>query len=177
VTFGGTLAPLYFVSSTQINLQVPWSVAGLASTTVVVTNNGQISLGYTQALRPLDPAIFVASNGRMAVLNQAGVQITPSNPASAGQLLSLFATGLGAVTPTIATGQLTPLTALYNTTNPASITVGSANASVGFAGLAPGFVGLYQINFTVPAGLGVGDQALVLGIGNITSLPLPLAVH
>jgi uncharacterized protein (TIGR03437 family) len=156
---------------------VPWEVAGQSSTPVLVTNNGQTSLAYTQALRPLDPAIFVASNGRMAVLTQAGAQITTSNPASAGQVLSLYATGLGPVSPAIKTGQLTPVGTLYNTTNQATVTVGSANASVSFAGLAPNFVGLYQINFTVPAGLAAGDQSLVLGVGNITSPPLPLAVH
>ena len=177
VTVGGTFAPLYYVSSSQINMQVPWEVSGKSSTPVVVTNSGQVSLTYTQVLRPLDPAIFVAGNGRMAVLTLAGVQITASNPASAGQVLSLYATGLGPVNPAIATGQLTPIGPLYNTTGAASVTVGSANASVGFAGLAPGFVGLYQINFTVPAGLAAGDQPLVLGVGNITSLPLPLAVH
>jgi uncharacterized protein (TIGR03437 family) len=81
------------------------------------------------------------------------------------------------VSPAISTGQLAPLGTLYNTTAQATVTVGSANASVGFSGLAPGFVGLYQINFTVPAGLAAGNQALVIGVGNITSLPLSLAVN
>jgi uncharacterized protein (TIGR03437 family) len=176
VTFDGTPAPLYYVGANQINLQVPWEVAGKTSTTVLVANNGQNSLPYTLSLRPLDPAMFVAGNGRVTVVDQAGNQITPSNPASAGQQLSIYATGLGSVNGTIKTGQLTPAGTLFSTTAPASVTAG-ANASVSFCGLAPGFVGLYQINFTLPASLTAGDQPLVLGIGNLTSPTLPLAVR
>jgi adhesin/invasin len=178
VTVGGTPAPLYFVGANQINLQVPWEVAGNSSTPVVVSNNGQSGLPFTLQLRPVDPAVFVASNGSPAVLNQAGAQITSSNPASAGQVLSLYATGLGPVSPAIKTGQLAPVSgALYNTAAQATVTVGASNASVSFSGLAPGYVGLYQINFAVPAGLAAGNQVLVIGVGNITSPALTLAVH
>jgi uncharacterized protein (TIGR03437 family) len=177
VTVGGTPAPLYYVSATQINMQVPWQAAGNASTPVLVTNNGQASLAYTLPLRALDPGIFVNSDGSAAVLSQAGTQITPSNPATPGQVLSIYATGLGPVSPAIQTGQLTPLGTLYNTTNQPTVTVGSSSASVSFAGLAPNFVGLYQINFTVPAGIAAGNLPLVVGVGGITSAPLILAVN
>jgi uncharacterized protein (TIGR03437 family) len=186
VTFDGTPGPLYYVSANQVNLQVPFQVAGKASTTVLLSYNGQTSPPYVLNLRAVDPAVFIA-NGRMAILNAAGAQITASNPAHAGDVLSIYATGLGSVSAqctgtqctaiTIATGQLAPLTPLFTTTSTTTVSVNGLGALVSFAGLAPTFCGLYQVNFTVPTGLTPGDQPLTLSIGGVASAPLPLAVH
>jgi len=42
-TVNGVDAPLYYVSPTQINLQVPWQTTAGASATLVVNNNGQLA--------------------------------------------------------------------------------------------------------------------------------------
>jgi len=113
-----------------------------------------------------------AANLTPASLSLVAVQGSSPNPQTT---VNAYPSVAAPVSSIILTGQLTPLgTTLYNTTGPVSITVTDASASVGLAGLAPGFVGLYQINFTVPTDLAAGDQPLVLGIGNITSLPLVL---
>ncbi len=190
VTIGGIPAPLYFVSATQVNMQVPFEMQGKSSAAVVLTyNNGQ-SPTYTLPLRTADPGIFI-SNGRMAILNVAGSQITPSNPAHVGDYVSIFATGLGTVQAqctgtgctaiTIQTGQLAPTTPLFNTQGTVTVTIGGQPANVTFSGLAPLFAGLYQVNVQVPAGTAAGDQPLVLQIatssGTVVTQPLPLAVH
>jgi uncharacterized protein (TIGR03437 family) len=175
VAFNGTPAALFYVGSTQINLQVPWEVGTATSTSVLVTAAGQTSAPYALSLRPIDPAVFI-SGGRMAILDQTGAQITPSYPASAGAVLSMYATGLGAVSPAVQSGQIAP-NGLTPTVAKTTVSVGGVNAPVGYAGLAPGFVGLYQVNFTVPSGLPSGDQSLVMTVGGIAMAPLPLAVH
>jgi uncharacterized protein (TIGR03437 family) len=175
VTFNGTPAALFYVGNTQINLQVPWEVGTAASTSVLVTAAGQTGSPYTLSLRPIDPAIFI-SGGRMAILDQTGSQITASHPGSAGAVLSMYATGLGAVNPAVKSGQIAP-NGLTPTAATTTVTVGAVNAPVGYAGLAPGFVGLYQVNFTVPSGLASGDQSLVMTTGGVSTAPLPLAVH
>jgi uncharacterized protein (TIGR03437 family) len=175
VTFNGTPAALFYVSGAQINLEVPWEVGTATSATVLVTAAGQTSTSYTVQLRPVDPAIFI-SGGRMAILDQTGAQITPNHPAPAGAVLSMYATGLGAVNPAVKSGQPAP-NALTPTVATSTISVNGVNAPVGYSGLAPGFVGLYQINFTVPSGLPSGDQSLVLTTGGISTAPLPLAVQ
>jgi uncharacterized protein (TIGR03437 family) len=173
---GTIAAPLYYASAGQLNLQVPYEVGTQASTTVQVTTTGIPGPTYTLQLRPADPAIFIA-NGRMAILDQSGRLINAGNPASPNQALTIFATGLGAVNPAIATGTLAPLGTLFNTLSLATVTLGGTAANVSFSGLAPTFVGLYQINFTVPSGVAGGDQPLILGIGTQQTLPLPLAVR
>jgi uncharacterized protein (TIGR03437 family) len=175
VTIDGIAAPMFYVSANQINMQVPWEVGTKTMAAVLVTVNGKTGPPRQLLLQPFDPAIFVA-NGRPAVLNQVGQLITPGSPASSGQPLSIYATGLGAVTPAITTGEPAPLGTLFNTLAPATVRVGGAAAKVSFSGLAPGFAGLYQVNFTMPAGLTTGDQSLILAIGGQQTVSLPLAV-
>jgi adhesin/invasin len=50
-----------------------------------------------------------------------------------------------------------------------SLTVGGKTAAVSYAGLAPTYAGLYQINFTVPAGLTPGNQPIVLTIDGVST--------
>jgi uncharacterized protein (TIGR03437 family) len=176
VTFDGTPAPLFYVGLNQINLQVPWELGAKTLTTMLVTANGQAGPARALQLQAADPAIFMA-NGRMAILDAAGAQIIPGNPASAGAMLSIYATGLGAVNPPASSGQLTPTGMFFNTMAAATVTVGGIDALVSFAGLAPGLVGAYQVNFSVPAGLAGGDQPLILNIGGSSTVPLPLAVR
>jgi trimeric autotransporter adhesin len=186
VTFDGIPGPLFYVSSNQLNIQAPFELAGKTSTTVVLTSNGQTGPPFVLNLRATDPAVFIA-NQRMAILNASGALITPTNPAHVGDTLSLYATGLGPVSAqctvpactaiTIATGQLAPLTPLFNTQSQATVTIAGVAAQVSFSGLAPSFCGLYQVNFTVPSGVGTGDQPLVLGVGLAASAPLPLAIR
>jgi uncharacterized protein (TIGR03437 family) len=88
-------------------------------------------------------AIFHASNNTL---------VTQDNQAFRDEVLTMYATGLGAVTPTVAAGAAAPLAPLSNVTVAPQVCIGGHRYIMtgGFAGLAPGFVGLYQLNFTVP---------------------------
>jgi uncharacterized protein (TIGR03437 family) len=127
-------------------------------------------------LRAVDPGIFLA-NGLMAVFDQTGTQITPGYPAPAGAVLAVYATGLGAVSPAVQSGQVTPTGTLFSTVASTTITVGGIPASVVFSGLTPGFVGLYQVNFTLPPGLASGNQPLVMHVGGISTSAMSLAIQ
>src|SRR5262249_20396084 len=59
VTIDGIPAPLFFVSSTQINFAVPSSVKEGAATIIVSTPAGSYAAGTVQIV-PLAPAIFTA---------------------------------------------------------------------------------------------------------------------
>lgn len=85
-------------------------------------------------------------------------------PASAGDVLQVYVTGLGRVTadpagPALATGKAAPAdgSVLYRSAVP-QVTIGGVAAQVEFAGLTPGYAGLYQIDVVVPAGLAAGDD-------------------
>jgi uncharacterized protein (TIGR03437 family) len=50
-----------------------------------------------------------------------------------------------------------------------SLRINNVSVNPSFAGLSA--AGLYQINFTVPAGLGTGDVALVATVGGASTQP------
>ena len=88
-------------------------------------------------------------------------------PASIGDFIQIYATGLGKATPNgdpagtpLPTGSIAPSdgTAVYQTVAAPTVTIGGVQASVSFSGLAPGFAGLYQVNTQVPAGAATGND-------------------
>jgi len=127
-----------------------------------------------------DPGVFQIFDGAGsgAVIFQDGGLVTASRPAQAGDILSVFATGLGPTNPPQPpSGQAAGVGTLYQTSSPVTVTVASRNAEVLFSGLAPTFVGLYQINIRVPAGLGSGLQPLTVSVGASTSAKVMLATR
>ena len=175
VTFDGVAAPLFFVSPGQLNVQVPFEVAGKASSQVVVTLNGSASSAVTVPVLESTPGIFTSNSsgkGPAVILNQDGSFNSSINPAPEGTIIQLFATGLGAVTPAVPTGQLAPtsLPLALSTTLPTVLIGGASSpANLEFSGLAPGFVGLWQVNVRVPIGAGSGGRNLLLRTGQQTA--------
>ncbi len=173
VTVNGRPAPLLYVSSTQINLLVPFATIE-SYATFQVSNNHTLSNSVTVYTSPTAPGVFTltglngvnytAGIGPAAVTHLDYSLVTPTNPAVAGEILVLYLTGLGAVTPPVEDGAAGP-------SNPPSTAIESASigvdifdsagvdttANVSFAGLAPFFAGVNQINFTVPMGVASGE--------------------
>jgi uncharacterized protein (TIGR03437 family) len=158
VYVNGLPAPLLLVSPGQVNFQVPWEV-GTGPTTVTMVSNGPLgTLGNTISVNvgPFSPGIFKITHADFNA-------VTASSPAAGGEVLLLWATGLGAVSPGVATGE-PPTSTSTTTTNP-TVTVGGASSKVAFSGLS-GFAGLYQVNVEMPASLTAGTSTpLVLSIG------------
>ena len=109
------------------------------------------------------PAIFVA------VKNSDFLLISASNTVRAGDAIAVFATGLGAGTPSVGTGLLAAANPLSATAATPTATIGGVNAQVAASVLSPGYVGLYQVNVIVPAGTPTGSQSLRLSIGGVQS--------
>ncbi|MGH9785338.1 MAG: hypothetical protein ACRD88_14245, partial [Terriglobia bacterium] len=100
------------------------------------------------------------------------------NPALRNAEISIFGTGLGAVSPRVASGAAAPSSPLSQTTQTPTVLIGGVSAPVSFSGLAPGFVGLYQINVEVPANAPTGNAIpVVLSIGGVTSNTVTIAVQ
>jgi len=92
-------------------------------------------------------------------------------PAAPGDVIQIYATGLGRATPNgspvgtgLRTGDVAPADGktLYQTVETPRVTIGGIDAVVAFSGIAPGFAGLYQINVTVPGGAAAGDGVPVV---------------
>lgn len=78
--------------------------------------------------------------------------VTQANPAAIGEVLQLYLTGLGSVTPGVFDGAAGPASPSMVDAN-VNILVDGIQAKIQFQGLAPGFAGLYRVNFNVPGGL------------------------
>jgi uncharacterized protein (TIGR03437 family) len=122
------------------------------------------------------PAIFSLSQGgagQGAILNQDATVNGTARAAAKGSVVSIFATGEGAITPGGVTGTVTSTTG-PNFPKPVanvSLTIGGAPATIQYAGEAPGLVsGVLQVNAVIPQDAASGNQQIVLTIGNNSSL-------
>jgi adhesin/invasin len=175
VTVNGVAVPLYYVSPTQINFQMPF---GAPSATVQVAVNNQATFGaravrasspHASALSDVDPGIFITSGRRAAALNVDLSVHTAATPIAAGDFVLLFLTGQGPVTPVVIEGVAAPALPLSLINGTVQVSIGGKNATVTYQGLAPGFAGLAQLNAIVPAGLAAGDQPVFVSINGVSS--------
>ncbi|MEO8126662.1 MAG: hypothetical protein ABI822_06180, partial [Bryobacteraceae bacterium] len=150
---------------------------GQSSVQVKVTIDFSTSQVVTLALADYSPALFAGAGGMAAALDQSNAAVTSSNPVRRGQVVQLFANGLGAVANQPASGDPATSSPLSRTTSVPTVTIGGQQAAVMFSGLAPGFAGLYQVNAVVPAGVPAGLQSVVLAIGGVASSPVTLPVQ
>ena len=180
VTMNGSTAPVYYVlnqnGSEQLSVQAPWSLAGANAATVVVTTAAGSSPPVVVPVRPAQPGIFLLDAASSGATHLNGAVAGASNPASPGEAIVLYLTGLGAVSNQPATGASASLTTLSSTALTPTVTIGGTTAAVGFCGLAPGFIGLYQINVTVPPSATTGLLNLTVQAGGVTSNTASLAV-
>ncbi len=187
VLINGIEAPLFAVTPSQINAQVPWQ---LRSPTITAANVQVVTAAGTSPPRMIvfgdRPGIFTTQqNGRgPGIITHAdGSLVTLANPAVNGEVLVMYCTGLGAVTNQPSSGALSPSGPLAVSLSTPGVSIGNMPARVLFAGLAPGYIGLYQVNVEVPANArplpGDPDGPVVRVsmtvssmVGNIVTLPL-----
>ena len=159
-------APVVAISPSQIDVQVPWELAGQTSAQVkVIIDELVYSPVATATLSDYTPAFFSNSN-IAAALDTNYHPINSSNPAVRGKFISLYANGLGPVTNPPADG-FAP-SANTSTTQPCTVTIGGQQVTPGFCGLPQGLA-VYQVNIQVPTGISAGNQPVTITVGGKTS--------
>jgi uncharacterized protein (TIGR03437 family) len=153
-------ANLFFVSPGQINFLIPSTITTPTATVVVVrqATGGPV---VTIPMASSTPGFFEWNGNQVVAVHLDGTVITPSAPAAGGEIILLFAAGLGQTTPPIISGEVvhgvTWITALAQfriLLNGDALPL----SNVLYAGLAPNFSGLYQINLQLPAVLPSNPQ-------------------
>jgi uncharacterized protein (TIGR03437 family) len=145
VLCNGVAAPLLYVSDSQINAVAPQGAEPDSSMTVQIVSNSVTSPGFPATVVTADPQVFQNAVGTAAAINQDDTVNSASNPAKAGSIVSIWATGTGAIYPRPLDGQISTTAQDYDC---CQITLGP----VVYAGAAPGMVaGVVQINFQIPA--------------------------
>jgi acid phosphatase type 7 len=173
VRLEGTHLPILFADAQQINVQLPFSFSG-TGTLDVITPNGMVSKGIQVV--PVAPSIFVAQDGSgLAMAEHAdGSMVSSTSPAHSGDIVTVMATGLGAVQGSpelgVAPAVAMPVVAAVQAT------VGGAAAKVIGASLSTKVAGVYLIQLQVPAGLSAAVP-VVLTAGGVhsNSAVLPVA--
>ena len=87
-----------------------------------------------------------------------------------GDTLGLFGVGFGPTNPKPPAGQV--YSGAAPTTSSVGLLINNTNIIPTFAGLVG--AGLYQINFTVPVGLGAGDMPLAARVGGVETSAGPV---
>lgn len=102
-----------------------------------------------------------------AILNQDGTLNSPANPAPAGSVVALWASGLGTFSPPLADGEVVPTVGPFpGLEADISVEVGGIPAEIRYAGAAPGLAaGIAQINFVVPQGISLGSAQVQMRAG------------
>lgn len=177
VTVNGRDVPLYAVAAgggtQQVNFQAPWDLTGQTAS-VSVTRDGVTSPAVDVPVLSAQPGVF-AINGSDAILVRASDN-TLATSIQAGDVLYLYATGLGAVSNAPQPGQGGPSDPLARAQEQVTLAIGGVACEVLFAGLAPDLVGVYQVNFRVGA-VSAGARDLILGAGNARSQAVRVTVQ
>ena len=179
VTIDGKSAYLSYVSPTQINVQAPDDAVTGSVAVVVTTEFGMATSNVT--LAAVAPSFFLLDGKHVAgiilrpdgsgaygggsydIIGPTGTSLGYKTVAAkAGDSVALFGTGFGPTVQTVPAGQA--FAGATATKNPVTLQINKTGVQTSFAGLSG--AGLYQINLTIPAGLGAGDVALQASVGS-----------
>ena len=179
VLVGNLLANLIYVSPTQINFLVPSNlIPGTVNLCVVVDSWAGPTIPIQ--LAPAAPALFQLDQQNAIATRADGSLITPGAPASPGDVIVLYATGLGATTPPVVYSRIpSTAAALVQIANFTVLLDGAAldPSAIAYAGVAPGFGGLYQINLVLPASVGPNPQISIGFAGSLSPSGVTLPVQ
>lgn len=182
VRLGNRTLPLLFTSDGQLNAQVPYDVPVDTQHQISVQRGAAIAVPETMNVAAAQPGIFTKAqngSGQGAIVKQDGVTLAqPGTPVPRGEVVVIYCSGLGPVTPGVVAGRPAPASPLSSVVNPVTVTIGGKSAQILFAGLSPGFSGLYQINAVVPGDSGTGDAVEVtIESAGQRSRPVTIAVQ
>jgi uncharacterized protein (TIGR03437 family) len=167
VTFDGIAAPLFFVYGGQINLQVPFEVAGKTSTSVAVNFFGSASAPVAVPVLNEQPAFFTFTpeGTDSIVINQDGSTNGSAHPAPRSSYVTAYGTGMGNVNGLV-TGEGATLEPTLNY----NCTIGSISTTAAFVGWSPTTVGLAQFTFQIPSGVPANSTQALKCTDNATGV-------
>ena len=172
VALDGEPVPVLRVDRGSITIQIPWDaetvdISHLGLTTRGVNDwQGATVPTYVSLLRPAFEVRQLSNDEMSAVAAHQSFEalVSADNPAKRGEIIHLYAKGLGQVDPPVATGQPAPSSPLSRITLPMSCSFEQPGESIPvevlFAGLAPGTVGYYQVSLRIPQKLPAYDRGL-----------------
>lgn len=165
-------AGIYYVSPNQINLLIPAELLpGPARLQVI--QDGRAGPEVQIRLRSAAPALYQLDRETAIAVRAGGALATAEAPARPGEVVVLYATGLGEVVPPLAAGEIPRAAAPLKRLSEFVIFLDGLAVEAShilYAGVTPGFAGLYQINLRLPATVGRNPEVRV-AVGEELSPP------
>jgi len=173
VRVNGVPAPLLFAGGEQLNVQIPYAVAGSETAELEVWVEGRLHSRAALEVWPAAPGLFSERGGagQILAINEDGSLNSTDNPAGRGSVVVFYATGEGQTDSPGIDGQ--PATAPYPRPLLAvEVRISGLPVEILYAGAAPSFVGLMQVNARIPpAFIPSGNLKLELFVGGASSQP------
>jgi uncharacterized protein (TIGR03437 family) len=164
-----------YVSPLQVNFLVPFVTA--REVVLQITREGTAGPAVTIKLSDCAPALFLRDADTAVAAHPEDpahyTEVTPESPARAGEVIILYATGLGAFLYPFSDTDL-PATANPILRLPEFTLMLDGkpvdDRLIEYVGTAPGFIGVYQINLRLPDPIG-GNPEIRIGLGERLSPP------
>lgn len=146
-------ANIYYVSPAQVNLLIPTSlIAGPVILQLVVDSLAGPAIPIM--LQSAAPSLFQLDAATVLAVHLNGSTITAASPARPGEVVVLFASGLGPTNPAAIPNQIPQQAASVTPMSSFSMMINGSPVSsqqILYAGVVPTFAGLFQINVQLPA--------------------------
>ena len=170
VLINGTAAPLFFVSSKQINAQIPWEIpAGrvevvvsvgeenseatfvqVANLNVTLILDGETNAPIAQQAAPPASSAQITLGGPGEPPSATGVVLDGEMPIAPGSVIDVFAAGIGETTTPLVTGSAAAVDTTYEMTAPQRAFVGGLPVETLSVAPSAELVGVYKMTLTVP---------------------------
>jgi uncharacterized protein (TIGR03437 family) len=192
ILVNGRAVPIYYTSYGQLAFQMPTDIA-LGTALVRVERDGQLSNTVSVVVVERAPRLLkipINKKDYGAIHNFTDNYSIPmpagiipgvsTRPAKAGDVLILYAIGLGTTNPVVPAGTAAPNPPATVTVTP-EVILGSGFVPITvtpfFAGISPGSAGLYQVNFIVPPETPKGDVEVRITVGDSASNTVLIVVQ
>lgn len=171
---------VYYVSPSQINILLPTNLTP-GTTQLRVQVDSTYGPPITLTLAAVAPAFFELDAQTVIATHASGQVVTSDAPAAPGEIIVLYATGLGETIPQPGYGEIPSAAAMLKDLTSFGILLDGVKMDpkrILYAGVCPGFGGLYQINVQLPDQVGSDPQIQVsaAGLTSVTGVHLPLRV-
>ena len=170
VMIGGILAPLYYVSPTQVNFVTPAMLAP-GRYDLELVRDGRSGPAVPVVIAAAAPGLF-SYQGWVLANRASGELVDPSNPAIPGEAIVVYGTGFGQTSPSLTDGLVPRTPTRIPDGVEIKVTLDGVDVSDGvfYVGVTPGYAGLYQVNLKLPENV-PPDPEIVVAIRGAASPP------
>lgn len=179
VLVNGLSANIFYASPTQINFLIPSNLRA-GPLRVSIVRQGLAGPEVEMRLKSHAPAIFQSDPATLLATRADGSPILPDSPARPGEIIVLYATGLGDTLPPQLYSKIAPDASQIAQRAELRVHIDGEEldrTNILYAGVSPGFAGLYQINVRLPDHLNENPEVVVSIGDNASPTGLRLPVH